>query len=132
MPETFPAAEEERPVAADRPSHGPAILLPLQTALGPAELIREEIGGGEPIVAVEPERGTVQRVGTALGDDVHLGARDAAELGGRGRGGDGKFLHGVGDTKAVQRAVNLRIHVADAIQQELIGLRALASRRVLH
>ena len=66
-------------------------------------------------------------VAAALGDDAHLSAGAAPELGGRHAGLHCKLLHGVGDAEVAQSGVDLSIDHADTIQQEDIGLRSRPS-----
>src|SRR5262249_24212635 len=54
---------------------------------------------------------------------VDLPAAAAAEFGLRDRRLYGEFLHGVGDAEIVQRRIDLRVRIADAVNQEDVRLR---------
>src|SRR5258706_3217330 len=61
-------------------------------------------------------------IGTALSDNVYLSSRTTTELRCGHAGLYGKLLHRVGDAKIAEVRVDLRIDVADTVQQKNVGL----------
>src|ERR1051325_430123 len=63
-------------------------------------------------------------VAAALGNDAHLAAGAAPKLGRSDTGLHGKLLHGISNAEVAERGVDLRINVADTVEQEDVGLGA--------
>src|SRR5262249_8163320 len=100
-----------------------AKLIAFQVVLGSPIFIGEKIGGIENSVAQKFEGRTVKLIGAALGYDVDLPTGPATEFCLRNAGLDGKLLHGVGDAEIIERRIDLRVLIADAVHQEDIRLR---------
>src|SRR5262249_18791430 len=87
------------------------------------QLVREEVGGVEDSVAQILKRRAMILIGSALGYDVDLSAGAAAEFGQRDRCLNSELLHGVSDAEVVERRIDLRVRIADAVNQEDVRLR---------
>src|SRR6266852_3282085 len=103
-----------------------AMMCSMQWVLLAALFVGEEIRGIEHIIAQILERGTMKLIRTAFGDDVYLSAGAAPELRGGHTGLHRIFLYCVGYPEVPQGRVDLGIDVANAIQQEHVGLRTRA------
>src|ERR1017187_6681631 len=111
---TLIVGEPEDLVLDGRPAHGIAELVTLQD--GHAGI--EEAFGIQVVVPDEIERGTVETVGTRLGDGVHHGAAEAAVLG----------IEAVGDQVKLGDGVQVRDDLRAEVQARLSQLPAASAR----
>ncbi len=95
----------------------------MQRILRAAIFVGEEVGSVKHRIAEVLERRPVKLIGSALGDDIHLAAGATAELRCSHAGLNSEFLHRIGDSEIAKRGVNLRVDVANAVEQEDVGLR---------
>jgi hypothetical protein len=87
-------------------------------------LVGEKVGRIQRVITQILEGRAMKLLGAALRNDADLSAGAPPELRGGHAGLHGEFLHRVGDAEVTQRRVNLCIDIADAVEQEHIGLRA--------
>jgi hypothetical protein len=109
----LPAAEEEHPVAANRSTGKPAVLLALQEVL----VGRKEVLGGELTIPQIPEQATVQVVGPRSRDRVDDGAGAVALRGAVVAGLNAEFLERVRKRERLILLV-IRVGVAGAVETE--------------
>ena len=126
--------EEERPVAAQRPSAGAADLPLGKRRLRLRDRRAERIEALEVIARVQRfvtevrERRPGDRVAARPRDDVHHAARGVAELGRVRSGEHPEFADGLLAERAA-RAANHPVVVVQAVDEQAVGQRALAQHR---
>ena len=105
----FPTVEEERLVLTDGTADRRPILIAMEGVLGSAQLIGEEVSSLELVVTIELQKAAMKQVGPALGHNVDLRARLAAELYRRHGCDDAEFLDRFCDPEIGVCAVDLRV-----------------------
>src|SRR5216683_1631464 len=99
--QAFVGEEEERPILKDWAVKCPAKIVLMLPRLGQTLAVRKPIVGVKEIVADVIERRSVPLVGARTGHDRNLASGRTAELGGKRRRLDSKFLHGVHGNKTI-------------------------------